>query len=267
MSRSGQLNFTEETVKVVVSLGEDPKNRGLVRPLLEQLERRMRLLVERDFRSAVACLEARCGDELDRFFDLVGQEEFEDVGSEGEAEAATPAMKPITKSPSVPMMTPREKSVNKISKRQARKAEMAKLILAGVLKALLNHADEVVSSVLQGSIEIDDHNEPIIDPVTQRPRMRERSGIMVRVDEPLVCRQDVSSSRGFCQKSRQGKSQRSPHVIPSSSLGSPCNLPVAKEHNISRTLALDAPFQVQQQREPVLAVAIHKAASIRQTDS
>ena len=27
--RSGQLNFTEETVKVVVSLGEDPKHRGL----------------------------------------------------------------------------------------------------------------------------------------------------------------------------------------------------------------------------------------------
>ena len=176
--RSGQLNFTEETVKVVVSLGEDSKHRGLVRPLLEQLERRMRLLVERDFRSAVACLEARCGDELDRFFDLVGQEEFDDIASDpGETE------QPV-KSP-VPSMTPREKSEGRSSKRQARKAEMTKLILAGVLKALLNHADEVVSSVLQGSIEFDIQNEPVIDPVTQRPRVRERSGIMVRVDETL----------------------------------------------------------------------------------
>lgn len=47
-------------MKVVVSLGEDPKHRGLVRPLVEQLERRMRLLVERDYRSAVASLEGRC---------------------------------------------------------------------------------------------------------------------------------------------------------------------------------------------------------------
>ena len=175
--RSGQLNFTEETVKVVVSLGEDSKHRGLVRPLLEQLERRMRLLVERDFRSAVACLEARCGDELDRFFDLVGQEEFDEVASDPGETTEQPAR--------LPAMTPREKSDNRSSKRAARKAEMTKLILAGVLKALLNHADEVVSSVLQGSIEFDDHNEPVVDPVTQRPRIRERSGIMVRVDETL----------------------------------------------------------------------------------
>jgi len=173
--QSGQLNFTEETVKVVVSLGEDSKHRGLVRPLLEQLERRMRLLVERDFRSAVACLEARCGDELDRFFDLVGQEEFDEVASDPGETTEQPAR--------LPAMTPREKSDNRSSKRAARKAEMTKLILAGVLKALLNHADEVVSSVLQGSIEFDDHNEPVVDPVTQRPRIRERSGIMVRVDE------------------------------------------------------------------------------------
>ena len=163
----------------MVSLGEDAKHRGLVRPLLEQLERRMRLLVERDFRSAVACLEARCGDELDRFFDLVGQEEFEDM-SDGEPE---PGVKQLTPSPSLPALTPREKKAHRSSKRDARKGEMTKLILAGVLKALLNHADDVISSTLQGSIEFDDHNEPIIDPVTQRPRMRERSGIMVRVDE------------------------------------------------------------------------------------
>ena len=178
--RSGQLNFTEETVKVVVSLGEDSKHRGLVRPLLEQLERRMRLLVERDFRNSVACLEVRCVEELERFFELV-QEDFDDAASDGEPEPPAP------RTPVLPTMTPREvRSDSKSSKRAARKSEMTKLILSGVLKALLSHADEVISGVLQGSIECDDHNEPVIDPVTQRPRLRERSGIMVRVDETLA---------------------------------------------------------------------------------
>ncbi|CAJ1361109.1 unnamed protein product [Effrenium voratum] len=170
--QSGQLNFTEETVKVVVSLGEDPKHKGLVRPLVEQLERRMRLLVERDYRSAVTSLQSKCQDDLDQFFELVGQEEIEEISdnevlerkhSSGNLSARGGAVKP--------------------SKVAARKKEMTRLILSGVLKALLNHADAVVSATLQGTIETDGNGEPVIDALTQRPRMRERSGIMVRVDE------------------------------------------------------------------------------------
>ena len=115
---------------MVVSLGEDPKHKGLVRPLVEQLERRMRLLVERDYRSAVTSLQSKCQDDLDQFFELVGQEEIEEISdnevlerkhSSGNLSARGGAVKP--------------------SKVAARKKEMTRLILSGVLKALLNHAD------------------------------------------------------------------------------------------------------------------------------
>ena len=62
---------------------------------------------------------------------------------------------------------------------------MTRSILSGVLKALLNHADVVISTTLQGTIEMDGNGEAVIDTVTQRPRVNERSGIMVRVDEKL----------------------------------------------------------------------------------
>lgn len=61
LSTNGHPALLAWAGQVVVSLGEDPKHRGLVRPLVEQLERRMRLLVERDYRSAVASLEGVIG--------------------------------------------------------------------------------------------------------------------------------------------------------------------------------------------------------------
>ncbi|CAK9018646.1 Cleavage and polyadenylation specificity factor subunit 5, partial [Durusdinium trenchii] len=125
--QSGQLNFTEETVKVVVSLGEDPKHRGLVRPLVEQLERRMRLLVERDYRSAVASLEGRCQEVLQAFFELVGQEDVEEYGEGGDAAAH--------EKNSWAQVTPREQLQKKSSKLEARRNEMMRSILSGVLKA------------------------------------------------------------------------------------------------------------------------------------
>jgi len=173
--QSGQLNFTEETVKVVVSLGEDPKHRGLVRPLVEQLERRMRLLVERDYRSAVASLEGRCQEVLKAFFELVGQEDVEELSDAGTEDH--------DKTKINPWVTPRELNHKKSSKAEARQKEMTRSILSGVLKALLNHADVVISTTLQGTIEMDSNGEAVIDTVTQRPRVNERSGIMVRVDE------------------------------------------------------------------------------------
>ena len=176
--RSGQLNFTEETVKVVVSLGEDPKHRGLVRPLVEQLERRMRLLVERDYRSAVASLEGRCQEVLKAFFELVGQEDVEELSDGAEHEQH------FDKSKNNPWVTPRDAN-HKKTKIEARQKEMTRSILSGVLKALLNHADTVISTTLQGTIEMDGTGEAVIDSVTQRPRVNERSGIMVRVDERL----------------------------------------------------------------------------------
>lgn len=182
ISRSGQLNFTEETVKVVVSLGEDPKHRGLVRPLVEQLERRMRLLVERDYRSAVASLEGRCQEVLKAFFELVGQEDVEELSDGGVEHDQQFGDKSKN---SNPWVTPRDVNHKKTSKIEARQKEMTRSILSGVLKALLNHADSVISTTLQGTIEMDGTGEAVIDSVTQRPRVNERSGIMVRVDERL----------------------------------------------------------------------------------
>lgn len=164
-------------MKVVVSLGEDPKHKGLVRPLVEQLERRMRLLVERDYRSAVASLEARCQEVLKAFFELVGQEDVEELSDGGEPE---PDKMKISS-----WVTPREAVQKKFSKAEARQKEMTRSILSGVLKALLNHADIVISTTLQGTVELDGTGEPVVDSVTQRPRVNERSGIMVRVDEIL----------------------------------------------------------------------------------
>ena len=160
----------------MVSLGEDPKHKGLVRPLVEQLERRMRLLVERDYRSAVASLEARCQEVLKAFFELVGQEDVEELSDGGE---------PEDKMKINPWVTPREAVQKKFSKAEARAKEMTRSILSGVLKALLNHADIVISTTLQGTVELDATGEPVVDSVTQRPRVNERSGIMVRVDETL----------------------------------------------------------------------------------
>ena len=168
-------------MKVVVSLGEDPKHRGLVRPLVEQLERRMRLLVERDYRSAVASLEGRCQEVLKAFFELVGQEDVEELSDAGADHGGHDGDKTKIN----PWVTPREFDRKKSSKVEARQKEMTRSILSGVLKALLNHADVVISTTLQGTIEMDVNAEPVIDPVTQRPRVNERSGIMVRVDEKL----------------------------------------------------------------------------------
>lgn len=164
---------------MVVSLGEDPKHRGLVRPLVEQLERRMRLLVERDYRSAVASLEGRCQEVLKAFFELVGQEDVEELSDGAEHDQQ------FDKSKNNPWVTPRDVNHKKTSKVEARQKEMTRSILSGVLKALLNHADSVISTTLQGTIEMDGTGEAVIDSVTQRPRVNERSGIMVRVDERL----------------------------------------------------------------------------------
>lgn len=159
--QSGQLNFTEETVRLVVSLGEEKgRNQSLVRPLLEQLERRMRLLVERDLRSAIATLEGRCQKELDRFYQLIRQE---DVDESAESQDMNPSdLKDL---------------------RAKRLKEMKTAVLGGVLKSLLAHAHGVITSTLQGDVELNNFGEVAVDAVTQRPRVRERSGIMVRVDE------------------------------------------------------------------------------------
>lgn len=148
--QSGQLNFTEETVTLVVSL-ELQKRRGLVRPLLEHFERRMRLLVERDYRNAVAALDFHCQREMDQFYSLVGNDGTDADGTDG-----------------------------KISESLA---DTKRTLMAGVLKALLSHSDKVVSSILRGDPELDHAMEAITDPVTRRIRLKERSGIMVRVNE------------------------------------------------------------------------------------
>lgn len=173
--QSGQLNFTEETVRIVVSL-DGYKKQGLVRPLLEHFDRRIRLLVERDYRNAVAALEHRCQDELDKFQQLVGQEDTEDP--ENETEAPKAAADPKKQDDKV-----KKDIIEMDNPKAAAMKDLRRLLMSGVLKALLAHADRTISRILQGETELDSTSEALIDPVTQRPRIRERSGIMVRVDE------------------------------------------------------------------------------------
>jgi len=114
---------------------------------------------------------------LKAFFELVGQEDVEELSDAGTEDH--------DKTKINPWVTPRELNHKKSSKAEARQKEMTRSILSGVLKALLNHADVVISTTLQGTIEMDSNGEAVIDTVTQRPRVNERSGIMVRVDEKL----------------------------------------------------------------------------------
>ena len=117
---------------------------------------------------------------LKAFFELVGQEDVEELSDAGTEEH--------DKTKINPWVTPREGAHKKSSKVEARQKEMTRSILSGVLKALLNHADVVISTTLQGTIEMDGNGDAVIDSVTQRPRVNERSGIMVRVDEKLGMR-------------------------------------------------------------------------------
>eukprot|EP00442_Polarella_glacialis_P052124 CAMPEP_0115160346 /NCGR_PEP_ID=MMETSP0227-20121206/70755_1 /TAXON_ID=89957 /ORGANISM="Polarella glacialis, Strain CCMP 1383" /LENGTH=1360 /DNA_ID=CAMNT_0002572235 /DNA_START=111 /DNA_END=4191 /DNA_ORIENTATION=+ len=172
--QSGQLNFTEETVRLVVSLGEG-KQGGLVRPLLSQFERRVRQLVERDYRNATATIEGRCQVELERFYKLVCVEDPDDLAAAEEA-----ARKAADRDGSI---APASSEDDARKRMEQKMKDIKNSLLSGVLKSLLVHADHVITSVLQGEVIMDPSGDIVVDTVTQRPRLRERSGIMVRVDE------------------------------------------------------------------------------------
>lgn len=168
--QSGQLNFTEETVKLVVGLKQH-RGGAVVRPLLETFDRRIRTLVDRDYRNAVGTIERRCNAELERFFRLVAQEDWDD----GRPLIPLPHANSPTRG--------RQTSHQELSAEARRKEDIKIRLMEGVLRALLDHKDKVITSVLIGEYERDENGVPISDPVTKRERLKERSGIMVRIGE------------------------------------------------------------------------------------